>query len=293
MQSTPDVYTSLEQRFAAWSFAQAAIQAVIIVGSRARSAHPADEWSDLDLVVFATDTALYLNDATWLDTFGQVRVASSQPFGQHDREWLALYNDGCKLDAAFLSIDPATTSTLQAMLDAFPYPTVLQRGVRILIDKTGSDSAVLRLPLSAAPHVPTQNEFMALINRMWLDAVKAAKFIRRADLWRAKQLCDGDLKQHLLTLLEWQAVVQPERRDIWYDGRFLDEWVDSETRQKLAATFAGYARVDLAHALLATLSLFGQLAQELTARIGLIYPLETDSFISQHIQSILSPKDQT
>src|SRR3972149_6997204 len=114
------------------------MQAAIVVGSRARSDHPADDWSDLDLVVFASDATSYLNDAAWLNTFGDVQAAISNAFGKNDREWMALYADGCKLDVAFLSIDPATAPTLQAMLDVFPYPNVLQRGVRVLINKTGS-----------------------------------------------------------------------------------------------------------------------------------------------------------
>ena len=62
-----DNYLELEQRFADWALTQPTIQAVIVVGSRARLNHPADDWSDLDLVVFATETASFLSDATWLE----------------------------------------------------------------------------------------------------------------------------------------------------------------------------------------------------------------------------------
>jgi hypothetical protein len=237
---------------------------------------------------YLPDTTSYLNDAAWLGTFGQVQVASSNSFGQHDREWLALYDDGCKLDVAFLSIDPATTPTLQAMLDVFPYPNVLQRGVRVLVDKTSSDavSSELRLPPIVAPHVPTQDEFTALINRMWLDAIKTAKFIRRTDLWRAKQLCDGEMKQHLLTMLEWQAAVQSDARDIWYDGRFLDEWADRQALAVLSQTFAAYQAEDLQRALFATLALFRSQAQEVAARLGYAYPDETDRFVTDYLRTI-------
>ncbi len=91
MPQSPDVYTRLEQRFVEWAAAQSAIQAVIVVGSRARSDHPADEWSDLDLVVFASNTTPYLRDSTWLNTFGNVMAAVSNSFGQHEREWITLF----------------------------------------------------------------------------------------------------------------------------------------------------------------------------------------------------------
>ena len=112
MFSSTDTYAQLEQRFADWSSAQPSIAAVIVVGSRARSDHPADEWSDLDLVVLASDTASYLQNAAWLNTFGVVIAAISNPFGQNDREWIAVYADGSKIDVAFLAIDLAATPTL-------------------------------------------------------------------------------------------------------------------------------------------------------------------------------------
>src|SRR5512139_1879043 len=101
MTSSFETYARLEQHFAEWSLSQPSIAAVIVVGSRARSDHPADEWSDLDLVVFAGDTASYLHDPAWLNAFGTVIAAISNSFGHNDREWIALYADGSKLDVAW------------------------------------------------------------------------------------------------------------------------------------------------------------------------------------------------
>ena len=283
---TTAAYAYLEQQFSDWASTQPAIQAVIIVGSQARSDHPADEWSDLDLIVFASDATSYLGDSAWLNTFGTVIAAVSNSFGQHDREWIALYADGGKLDVAFLSIDPAATPTLQTMLDVFPYPNVLQRGVRVLLDKT-RPSIELHLPKIEAPQLPSPAEFTILLNHMWLDAIKAAKFIRRNDLWRAKQLCDGEMKQHLLMMLEWQAAMQPGVRDIWYDGRFLNEWADPQALTELPATFAAYEAADLQRASFATLDLFRRLAHHVSIQLGYTYPIETDRFVAAHLQSIL------
>ena len=279
-------YRPLEQCLLDWAQAQPAIQAVIVIGSQARSVHAADKWSDLDLVVFTSEATAYLRDATWLTSFGTVIAAVSNSFGQHDREWIALYAAGTKLDVAFLSIDPVATPTLQAMLDVFPYPSVLQRGMRVLVDKTGS-STELRLPQIAAPPLPDQAEFTALINRMWLDAIKTAKFLRRHDLWRAKQVCDGELKQHLLTLLEWHATAQPDKHDIWYDGRFLNEWADPSALAELPATYAAYEAADLQRALFATLDLFRRLARDVARHLGYSYSTQTECWINDHIRTIL------
>ena len=45
----------LLRRFLEWADAQEDIGAVALVGSAARADHPADAWSDYDLVVAASD----------------------------------------------------------------------------------------------------------------------------------------------------------------------------------------------------------------------------------------------
>jgi aminoglycoside 6-adenylyltransferase len=172
------------------------------------------------------------------------------------------------------------------MLDTFPYPVVLQRGVRVLLDKTDA-AADWRVAEIAAPQPPTQAAFTALINRVLFDAIKTAKFIRRNDLWRAKQLCDSDLKEHLLVMLEWHALTQKRTQEIWYDGRFIDEWADREALAALPDAFAVYHAADLQRALFSTLDLFRRLAHEVADRLGYAYPADADEFVTGQIQLIL------
>ncbi len=279
-------YQKLEQHFAEWASQQSSIIAVIVVGSRARSDHAADDWSDLDLIVFTTAPDHYLHYAAWLDAFGTVVAAISSSFGQRDREWIVLYKDGSKLDAAILAIDPILRPTLQAMVDTFPYPVVLQRGVRVLVDKTGTSSQ-LHLPEMHSLPQPNQAEFTDVLNQLSLTALKTAKFVRRGDIWRAKQLCDGTLKQHMLTLLEWHAALPPNSRDIWYDGRFLHEWADPQDLENVPESFAAFRPDDVQRALLATLQLCRRLALTIAAQLMLDYPAHVDHFIDQQIHWIL------
>lgn len=55
-------YADLEQHIHQWALTRADIQAAIIVGSRARIEHPADDFSDLDLILLTTNTDLYGTD---------------------------------------------------------------------------------------------------------------------------------------------------------------------------------------------------------------------------------------
>ncbi len=52
-------YEHLIDRFIRWAQTEDNIRAAVVIGSRARVDHPADEWSDLDLIILADDPEPY------------------------------------------------------------------------------------------------------------------------------------------------------------------------------------------------------------------------------------------
>ena len=62
-----------------WASNQADIRALALVGSYARNT--AKETSDVDLVLIATDPAIYLEDTTWVQQFGTVREQQTEDYG--------------------------------------------------------------------------------------------------------------------------------------------------------------------------------------------------------------------
>lgn len=66
-----DGYGALERRFVSWAEARRDVRAAVVIGSRARTDLPADEWSDLDVLVFVEDPGPYLADASWLGSLGR------------------------------------------------------------------------------------------------------------------------------------------------------------------------------------------------------------------------------
>lgn len=51
-KSHHEQFAQIIERFSAWADEQEDIRLAMIVGSRARTTMPADEWSDLDVVFF-------------------------------------------------------------------------------------------------------------------------------------------------------------------------------------------------------------------------------------------------
>jgi len=284
-------YASLESRIAARTATRPDLIAGVVVGSRGRPDHPADQWSDLDLVIFSTAPDTYIKDGSWLEGFAPLWASWLDNTGSGYPEWFALYSGGLKVDIVFAPIQSGD-ETLADMLRSFAHQDVLLRGVRILFDKTSLGvQAGVALPGPACQALPPPSpvEFRLSISKFWITAAKAVKLIQREDVWRAKQACDCELKACLLTMLEWHARSRYGlERDIWYDGRFLSSWADPRAIAELPGTFAAYDQADLRRALLATLHLYHWLAGETAAQLGLAYPQPNDKQVLGWIISSLS-----
>jgi len=72
MSEAADVTYRFEERIKEWARSNHEIRAVLVVGSQARRDHPADQWADLNLMIFANEFDGYLSEASWLSQMGQV-----------------------------------------------------------------------------------------------------------------------------------------------------------------------------------------------------------------------------
>ncbi len=273
-------YNNLIRAIAEWGAAQPDLLAGVVIGSRSRIDAPADDYSDLDVMLFTPDVSRYADDARWFEQFGTVVVKSLGSIGYGNREWIVVYGDGAKVDFA-LSRAAEGAATLQALIDACPHQGVLARGVLPLFDNVSPGTAI---HAPSAPPVPplTPAALEHLLTEAWLDGLKAVKSLRRGGLWQAKMRVDGDLKGRLLTLLEWDAV----GIDTWHDGRFLEGWADREALAALPGTFAAYTTDDVRRALFATLDLIGVLGRRVAGRLGSAYPADAERQMRRWIEVI-------
>lgn len=277
-------YAEISARFAAWAGREERIRAAIVVGSRARTDHPADRWADLDLVVIATDPEPYLDHADWVKAIGHPVLTFTEPTGDgRGRERRVLFEDGLDADFAFF---PATL--IEGMLTAGIPPDVadaFRRGARVLVDKDGLAGRVLAAVATLppwSPPPPCEERFLEAVHDFWYHAVWTAKHLRRGELWWAKTGCDGHMKGLLCRMMEWHArAMKGPAHDTWMRGRFLEEWADPRAVAGLKNVFAHYDADDLWRALGATMDLFRWLAKETAARLGLTYPATSDAIATE------------
>jgi aminoglycoside 6-adenylyltransferase len=271
------------ERVMTWASADPVVRSILVVGSLVRDDHPADEWSDLDMVIYTTDLDRFNTNLDWLDSIGEVWVWVRYGQGENPPEYLALFDGGIKLDFAF---EPLTR--LQSLIEEQRLPGYMRRGYEILLDKDGL-AAKLPPPYILPAERPSQAVFEETVRRFWYDVSQVAKRIRRRDLWVVKAQ-DSALKEHLLHLIEWHAQVV-HNHDTWHEGRFMAEWADPEIWKTLPDTFGGFDAASSWRALLATMDLFRRLALEIAPLLQYPYPTRLDDQITRWIQQMHAEDD--
>lgn len=280
-------YPILIERFSAWANNTPDVRAILMLGSRARLDHPADEWSDLDLILFARQHEQFIQSEAWVTEIAPLWLSFLERSGD-GRTWerRALYAGGLDVDlvlnpvewlASFLP-DPSDPEAKNKP-PALPADIVdmIRRGVRIVVDKDGLLTSLLALPLpeTSLYQKPAPAEFSNTANDFWYHTVWSTKHLRRGEIWLAKSCVDNYLKHLLRQMIEWHTrATRGEQVDTWLSGRFLDEWADPRAVAELRQAFAWYDAQEIARALRCTMHLFRWLEDETAAAWGYTPSLE-------------------
>ncbi len=286
MAGMAESYAALETRVRTWAAARPDIRLALVVGSRARSEFPGDDWADLDIVIFTTTPQVYHNSG-WLSAFGEVWAAYRDRLNSGDAEWLVVLAGGLDFDLAVLPAEnPLTAGWVWSRLD-----DVLARGYRVLLDR---DGVVPRLPTAtpqAAP-LPDAFTFQNTVHGFWRTVERIAKKLRRGEVWMAHALCDRTLKDFLLQMAAWYARSAAGGVDTWYEGHFFEQWADPRLVDGLRTAFAAYDTGDIWRALWVTIDLFRWLGAETAVRLGYDYPAEADRQIITWVRQLDEKPDQ-
>jgi aminoglycoside 6-adenylyltransferase len=284
-------FEEIERRFTAWAETRPDIRAACVLGSRARKDRPADEWSDLDILVLADDPDRLLQSTDWIGEMGDVVLTFLEPTPAGDGlERRVLYEGGRDVD---YSIFPASGLEALSEIQLDEVSEIVGRGMRILLDREG---ALARLADTARGRrrkrgPPSQEEFVQVVNDFWYHAVWAAKKLRRGEILMAKGVTDAYLKRLLVRMLALHAQAADPETDTWHDGRFFEQWTDPRALEELRHAYARYDAEDVARALPATMRLFRWVAQETADRLGLTYPAPIDQRTAALVERYLAQRE--
>jgi aminoglycoside 6-adenylyltransferase len=273
MDDHATMYEEIIDRFVAWADTRDDIVAAIIVGSRARTDHPADAWSDLDLVIFSSDPGALLDDEAWLEAMGEPLITFREPTAVGIwEERRVLFANGCDADFSVLPADLVQQLHVMQPGDALYDETasVISRGCRVVVDTAGGlANTVSRIASHwlPVPMPPTQDVFEVTANDFWYHCVWTARKLRRGELMVAHECLDGNQRYLLMQMIRWLA-----ERDgtVWHGTRYMEEWAPSHVMERLPATWAVHTRDDILRALVAMMDLVA----DLTLEIATAYELD-------------------
>lgn len=270
-----------------WANDRSDIVSLIMTGSRARPDGVVDAYSDYDLEIFTTDPERYTASSEWMTEMGDVWVFLATESRRGCPTRLVIFEGGKKVD---FSIIP--DSTLEDAVAAQESSELYQQGYRVLIDKNGLGS---RLPPPSysppARRPPTEEEFRATVEEFWFEAWHIPKYLQRNDLWVVK-FRDWTMKQLLFRMLEWHAIAANEHDlDLAQIGTRMKDWTRPDVWKCLHEAFGRFDSADSRRALIATVSLFRDVAVETAARLGYTYPRHVDDAISGYISGLVDSPD--
>lgn len=281
-------YEKLIERFVSWAEKETTISSAVVIGSRARTDHPADEWADLDVIVVTRDPALLLAQPDWLDDIGNPVVTFIEDTSSEgEKERRVLFDNGLDVD---FSVIPYNKIEMMLQPQVFAQvvgemSNIFGRGVRVLLDKDGQIKQLdqlVSLAQAAPTQLPSETNFLQVVNDFWYHTVWTARHLRRGELWWGGSGLNGRLRDLLFIMMEWQArALRGPNYDTWFRGRFLEEWADPRAVQALKDVLAHYDTEDTWRALQAMMELFRWLAMETAERWGFAYLAEGDEFTTR------------
>ncbi len=303
----------LEARVLAWGKARKDVRGILILGSRARTDHPADEWSDIDFALTVKDPARYMRDRRWVADIGQVAACYPDP-NPGGATLHTLFVSGVHADLGFIPVAVVRQAVtfmpwvrrLAPLLDRLPGSIAsaleeqvqeggayLQAGARAILDKDGVAERFLALLSSPLPDLtapPSAHDFAEAAGEFWFNAAWTAMHLRRGELWWATQSGWGaHMHPLLLRMIEWHAkACHGFGYETWRDGRFLEEWADPATVARLGRTYPNHDEDAAWNALFATMDLFRDLARDTADRLNFDYPSEADDTVTEQVTRLHS-----
>ncbi len=299
--TTTELYEKLIQKFVEWAKARPDIRTAIVIGSRARVDHPADEWADLDMIVATTNPQHYIATSEWTSEMGKPMLTFiEETSGGDEKERRVLYEGMLDVDYAIFpaaEIEPFLRMDATAQVPSEMAPQLANtfgRGMRVILDKDGLTEklkTIVSMIGQPVPSLPAQDEYLEVVNDFLYHSIWTAKHVMRGELWWGLTCLNCRLAHLLQQMIEWQArATHGNEYDTWFRGRFLEIWADPEALKGLEGSFARYNRQDGAVALKATMNLFRKTALDTAEKLNFRYPTDADKKIAAWIETYL-PSD--
>lgn len=272
-----DKYAGIKKNILEYANRDADIKAIVVIGSFEREEVTADEFSDLDLII-ATENPEKWVIGEYPERFGKVSISFMEPTLGGGKERRIIYEEDKAVDMIIFTPEQFADNIKNGVAQ-----WVMNRGYDVLYD-SGGFTELIKQYVSNEHSNPKMSkaEYLNMVNDFYFHNIWACKKLKRGESWAAKMCVDGYLKNHLLKMMELYCFLQ-DGRDVWHDGRFLDQWAEDSILKELKNCFAHYERDDIMCALRATHNLFDRIARGVAEMLAYDYPSEAKNCAEKFI----------
>ncbi|OMP77906.1 aminoglycoside 6-adenylyltransferase [[Flexibacter] sp. ATCC 35208] len=264
------------------------LKAIISFGSTG-SQNP-DRFSDLDLYVFTTDLREYLNTEIWKRCFHNVQSVFVRR-NMEEHIVLVLLENGLCIDIVLLN--EARFRTVKRYLSLKDYRVLfsmparkkrlakytteafydmVKRGYEILYDKIGVTDVIERI-MQEHSNVPdhyrlNRDLFYKNYHQFWQTNYNMEIKLKRGDFVYAVMVLDNLAKKLLVEMVEWFAQLHNPQKDVFYNGRKMQQWCDASLVNELMQTFLHSDIEQMQKAVLKSLDIYRALSHQVAAEKG-------------------------
>lgn len=283
----------IEGKVAIWAKSHPTIQAVVEVGSQVRGDHPADQWSDLDLILLITEPLEQGLANEWVREIsliiGDVWSIAQETGSNFD--WFPLGNiifGKQKVDIVCTVIpeEVRKLKDMEAILPNLPYAYVYNPSCKIIYDYFGVPRKIVVTSGKYVPRIPGEAELINKCRLFWMELVHLAQIFNRGEYWRAAYLQSQCLDKYLLKLIEWHATVYQDKERIWPRGRFLEEWADPRIVSDLQKLQFALNRSAFGETNLMLFNLHRWMVLEICANTGFLFPFEESASYCEWLKEL-------
>jgi hypothetical protein len=260
----------LLNRMVEWGASTDTVRAMVVFGSAADDGGKLyDQWSDLDVAIFAGDASKLSDDFSWLERFGTVGLMNTPPQFAQMRQ--VFYHDHSALD---VGVYP--TSEVENLVPSELWRSVVAKGYRVLLDKEGAVTDALKKSRSAAPPPPqvlSQGEVSEEIRKIAFHTLHVAPQVMRGDgVGAIGELFVGTIRPVCTLAIDYRRRTASEPKTSPVGLKSFDRWADEFLKNGISEIFP----VPDCDSLRSSMAACLEYADRLVARIAELAGFEID-----------------
>ena len=256
------------------------VKAEVLIGSQSRQIDCADEYSDIDVMLFVSDIDFFINSDEWISSLGRYYISFAEKTVSGGMERRVVFENAMDADFIFLQADDF--SRINELSE------IVSRSYKMLLDKDNFTDIISHVAQSDKSFsIPSESEIQNLISEFFFHVIWASKKVMRGELWAAITCVDGYMKKLLLKMIEYHShALHGTDYDTWHNGKFIERWAEPWVVKEFQNIYARYSDKDIMKALLNTMNLFQKIAIETMDKWDYEYPVISDKYAAEWFNNI-------